>query len=342
MPFNPPFVDPDYGDLFYGLARERGQLTQWLAANGHMIHHICTIDQYDLYGTKAAANNARSGKSPLAKRLRNNHNHDQKFVDFIDNHPKRQGVKDVDLVDGAIWNDANTRDFAINVARRKCKAGLEYIISETSGHIHFCLDGIDFRSVVEKNYAGPGTKDEIKYAAGTPEEDKWKMKTRSITGAELRWVYRNRMLPAVSERVQFWYMNQAVIPPWEVGAPWTHAINQLWASYIPKNSPKSLIAKFYLGVQAGVRRYDAKWKFNQSKESKAGFEFLKNCLDGPNKRPVEDVYCLTCHLLLTYFGNLDEGRGVIPDGFPLPLKDGSSLKTYLLEELANKGFTPPP
>jgi hypothetical protein len=70
----------------------------------------------------------------------------------------------------------------------------------------------------EEGFEGP------EYDSGKPG---WVKKTRAITNAELRWIYRNRAKSGVQEHVQFWLNGSPCAPPWEH----SDEIKALWAQY---------------------------------------------------------------------------------------------------------------
>lgn len=134
--------------------------------------------------------------------------------------------------------------------RRKCKAGLEWALLRPSAGkpqpaVHFILDGLgelcnsdgtkssDWSKVLGKNYQLPGICEETS-GGGLPFEQK----VRSITNAELRWIYRHRDNPLVAEGVQFWRDSTPVMPPWVLGA--THmdprADIAAWEAYRPRSA----------------------------------------------------------------------------------------------------------
>lgn len=87
---------------------------------------------------------------------------------------------------------------------RKCKAGLNWA-KEDNIRVHFLLEDIDMIKVVNK------TGENIE-KLGT---------VKTVTGSELRWVYRNRHDEGVQKNVQFWNRGRRVDPPWVTdSAPW--------------------------------------------------------------------------------------------------------------------------
>lgn len=99
-----------------------------------------------------------------------------------------------------------------NMLERKCKGGIAFLLDETVGiNLHFLLDGINMHNVVYKTN-----------------------KEKSITGAELRWIYRNRNNPRVQKVVQFWINRRPCCPPWNQMFH-DKSIVSLWANYHPKS-----------------------------------------------------------------------------------------------------------
>ncbi|HVS40412.1 MAG TPA: hypothetical protein VMS17_32945 [Gemmataceae bacterium] len=231
MPFQPKWRDYQAGDLFYGLADPRWDLVTHLAAQGQIalaydannnLTTIVTIDQYDLCSsTHATAYNLT---------------YDAAFIAALNAHKKYKSVVGQDLENkwGNLKNigGKDQQVEALAIAKRKCKGGLNYIVHHTPYYIHFCLDGLDMASVAGKSYSGPGATDN---PVGKSNTD-WMNKVRSITGAELRWVYRNHKVPKVQAKIQFWLNNAQCYPPWGPGHPtkWRAA----WAAYIPTHMAK--------------------------------------------------------------------------------------------------------
>lgn len=151
------------------------------------------------------------------------------FFNSVERHPKYAGVlsdsgKDfrapalAGLKPGAVKNN---REWRI-----KSKASLYWLTMDAKRHVHFVLDGIDMREVVHKtHFDGP------LHGQDTPHNNP-DTKTRTITHAELRWLYRNKVFPQVRAYVQFWLGNNCVEPPWRTDPG-------LWGLYVPRNSPST-------------------------------------------------------------------------------------------------------
>lgn len=98
--------------------------------------------------------------------------------------------------------------------KRACKGGLEFVTRQ-GNTIHFILDIIKMDWVIDKT----GPMDIHQFTA---EGDK----SRDITGAELRYLYRHRYDKKVIRNVRFWKGGQ------EVEAPWIED-PEAWDRYMP-------------------------------------------------------------------------------------------------------------
>lgn len=78
---------------------------------------------------------------------------------------------------------------------RSCKAGLAYAATVRKGKVHFVLDGIDFKRILED--------------LDKPRNE------REITGKELRWLFRHRDDSQIKNEVLFWENGVPAKPPWE-------------------------------------------------------------------------------------------------------------------------------
>jgi hypothetical protein len=227
MPFSPQWRDYQSGDLFYGLAGPRKELVLLLGITG-----LCTIDGYDIFEAD------RKHKSLF---------YDKDFISALKGHSKYNAVLDYDLDDLSNWTNEPIR--AAAVAKRKCKGGLNWITQNTAHHIHFVLAGMEMETVPKKNFTTiPAARDEPQGKA--PATLAWDAKERSITGAELRWIYRNRGNLKVQQQVQFWkktinwgtgsghgnYTKSSTFvqcpPPWS-DPQQPVAVRNAWAGYIP-------------------------------------------------------------------------------------------------------------
>lgn len=222
MSFNEPF-DSNFnkGDLIYGLSNRRYLLVRKFKITKE---NIKFIDNYSLI----------SGD----KRHNSKFIYDQDFIDSLKKNEKYEVIVGNKTGDEGRGPAYNLKQSAIN--KRKCKGGLEWVLREKrAGKIHFLLNGIDMGKVATKEYDGPGTKDDPPNKA--PADIGWQDKQRSITGSELRWIYRNRADPAVQKGVQFWLAEEKLSLdeplPEPTTPPWTGTHPQKWreafASYQP-------------------------------------------------------------------------------------------------------------
>jgi len=202
MPFKKElWAMPKSGDLVYGVNSSNGRKYYLKYSSAFKKAGVFTVDELQVLETEGS-------------KTRN-----QSFLDAVAIHKKYKSA----------LNTGDTNE----AVRRKCKAGLEWGISQKK-QIHFVLDDLDLAAVVGKNYAGEGNKD--KPATAT------EPKNRSITGSELRWIYRNRHLAEVQAHVQFWVLGEQCLPPWEADleSNLNNALitfpKNLWAGYVPKGT----------------------------------------------------------------------------------------------------------
>jgi len=295
MPFTTPYRNYKAGDLLYGLAHNRGGLAKAMGIKGGDVY---TIDQYGIMSDYRAPTLAQ-----------NKLKFDAEFIEALRNGDKTQIILDTDLNDPGFWKA--DRNNAINIARRKCKAGLDYITHHTQHHIHFCLDGLNMVQVANKNYDGKagGVADDPGKWGGA-----WNTKARSITGAELRWVYRNRFDPVVRARIQFWKLSanrwRQCPPPWE-DSDRSQQERDAFAVYKPAGA-----ASLPTAVDVALRLYDGKihWFFAHSDASANAEPKLKEALRSNN---TNRLLALVCHYL-----GVQSARGPTP---PAPNDAGTKL-----------------
>lgn len=209
MAFREPWTAFKAGDLVYGIDSSK---TDWSRSTylDSIFKNGLTIEHFHVIRTEKQS----------SRRLRAEL---ESFVAALRDHPKF-----LTSVDGEDTNE--------NV-RRKDKGGLLWA-AKNGKTVHFVLDGLDMRAVVGKSFAG-ANPDRPASVHGP--------KNRSITGAELRWLYRNRHLALVQACVQFWFYKTQVCPPWETyySIDWSSGdarmVEQdgvaLWSTYTPKSQP---------------------------------------------------------------------------------------------------------
>ena len=200
------------GDYIFGYANTITEFTEKHRAEG-----ATENDKIQSLATDRAE--AFDGKGKSADK--------QSFYGALEQHPKYSAIlsdssKDVrapalaGMKPGAVKNN--------RAWRIKSKGSLYWATMAVKKHVHFILDDIDMEEVIKKNHTdgpvhgqdtGPGTAADAK--------------TRTITHAELRWIYRNKILPEVRAHVQFWLNNQCCVAPWQ-------SEPGLWSQYVPKHS----------------------------------------------------------------------------------------------------------
>jgi hypothetical protein len=217
MPMYPPWrkgVDP--GDLVYGLGYPRKIFRQYKAGPGQGLAGL-TIDLFVTNQDLLSAN--EQGLAP---------ERNKSYLQFLRGHPK-YGDAYVCVSEGIVASTLSTNQHV----RHKCKGGLAWAThgeGQGPGHLHFVLDGLDMEAVVTKTQTSASSKlgrDNPRGPApvGTPQTEKY----RSYTGAELRWLFRNRHESSVQQRVQFWYLQNPSLPPW-AHPRWM----KLWQEYHPR------------------------------------------------------------------------------------------------------------
>lgn len=189
------------GDLIYGMGKQRGNYIynniQFRGSNPQL--NVSIIDQYRfnaldrLYSNRYFQPDITSSES---------------FEISVRNHSKYRNILE------------NTNPFSQSFDRntyfsRKCKAGINWA-KENGNTVHYILDDINMDMVINKNfYLQQGYSD-----------------ADSVSGSELRWIYRNRHDPKVQKSVQFWRNGQPANAPW-VDDPGS------WSHYRPKSEALS-------------------------------------------------------------------------------------------------------
>lgn len=83
-----------------------------------------------------------------------------------------------------------------HVIKRSSKMGLNLFVLK-GRTVHFVLDNITMDQVPTKSNSRDVGEN------------------RSITGAELRWIYRHRDNDVIRENIQFWFKKAPTTPPWQ-------------------------------------------------------------------------------------------------------------------------------
>lgn len=214
MPFDPAYREEfEAGDLVYGLKEPRAQ---WLMKHNALLGKNW-IDKFSTNKDSASASDALN----------------QEFILNALDHPKYHvAFSGTNSVGTAIANQQGSTQHGW---RTKSKAGLNWAIS-TNRHVHFILDGIVMKDVAEKSNK-VGNPDSPVGAAplGTLQS----VKVRTITNAELRWIYRHKDHAETKLLVQFWLKNVPCCPPWYPA--WDSGVGKkasgdvAWESYQPKH-----------------------------------------------------------------------------------------------------------
>lgn len=242
MPFNEPFNRTfKKGDLIYGLGDKISLLASQIIPNFKKktdkeklvelirISEYFTADaEFDLF-VKADVKSVYS-KTIFFKERKINQKVEkirqlmEGYRDSLSKHPKYSDY--LNMTQAQRLNPGNPR--GNELWRRKSKGGIHYACfdSKSAITIHYCLDGIDFNQVINKSVPGHDSP------PGTVSANK----QRGVTGSEIRWIYRNRYISNVRERIQFWKSDGSgkyvpCPPPWE----WPIAEGGDWSRYNPKS-----------------------------------------------------------------------------------------------------------
>lgn len=208
------------GDLVYGLQEPRDAF--WTRYN-RVQEKVFVIEQFHIINGDSEAYNRVSGEA--LEGFRNALRSHAKFNSAVPSGTPTSGGVDPD-------NPRGNEDI-----RRKDKGGLDWAVKSTNPdrQVHFILTGLKMSLVVNK--------------AGPADQGSGADKTRSITGAELRWIYRNRHRTDVQARIQFWRskmtplsptspivlpMDSACVPPWDDAYDDPGNPPSLWKNYVPK------------------------------------------------------------------------------------------------------------
>lgn len=222
MPFFPPFrTGFDSGDIVYGLGgarkiyRHNFRIGCFDFFNFDPMRGGATIDQYALCKTEI---DYRAEHFPTFRVPDKN----REFQEFVGRHQKEKYRSLLDARPTYVQiagSDIPGIEFSNQFLRRKCKAGLDWSTSlAANNHVHFLLDFIDCQAIVDKRSVGNS------------------MNERSVTGSELRWIYRNRDNPNVQNGIQFWFEFKAVSPPWFVPSGGS---SSYWSMYVPRAEASS-------------------------------------------------------------------------------------------------------
>ncbi|MFC7517189.1 hypothetical protein ACFQUU_19445 [Herbaspirillum sp. GCM10030257] len=229
---NRPFASRNFreGDLVYGVEKSSGPLA-W--DRNHYVRQVfnarhlpCKISDFRVL--------LEEQNQPLNKRKVPEEksgdflSQEKNFIETLTKHDKYKTA-------------VNGGEFDNSAVRRKSKGGLYWATKEAKKHVHFVLDGLDIKSVVTKSFAGENGDHPI----GSSESlGSGEVKNRSVTGSELRWIYRNREDSDVQRYVHFWFEGKPCRPPWEEykttrfqnGKLETieHNVETLWSQYVPK------------------------------------------------------------------------------------------------------------
>ncbi|MEZ5667844.1 MAG: hypothetical protein R3F55_10500 [Alphaproteobacteria bacterium] len=216
MPFKAPYRPYTQGDFIFGVAESITAFQQHVTSNQGIAFKANTSQPVTTMKQLSTSRNDVANKFTGERQDLNN-----AYLDSLENHPKYINAPNITYDNQASMNNA--------LFRAKSKAGLNFCVT-SNRHLHFVLDDLDLAGVLAKNWKHPTKPNNPNNEFKTSATDK----VRTVTGAELRWIYRNSNRPETQEYVQFWYNNAQCCPPWEanfgavqIGAPQP----QQWANY---------------------------------------------------------------------------------------------------------------
>lgn len=220
MGFDPASFKRSYspGDLFYGLAGPRGELMTQLGAPSDRTQGAM-INFYNV-GDYAKSTPAPADNSAFTDYLRSSSN--PKHTDLMSRFDAMKNPAG----NWPLW-------------KRKSKSGLWWALRSAGKTVHFCLYGLDMDQVVNKCFPGVdgGKGRDFPVGPARKQITDFTKKETSITGAELRWMYRNRADDAVKNLVQFWNRASSSAPFDVCVPPWV-TNSALWGNYTPNSEFK--------------------------------------------------------------------------------------------------------
>lgn len=247
MPFCRPFKAKfEKKDLVYGLNEMRENYIRECPAFNSVNDERDFIDSYNITPYEMMD----TEQTVKAKRRRH-------FLKTIKAHPKNV----IACKTQPYLFTLNKRTYPLEKTAaiiRKAKAGLlwsaQSINTVNEFHIHFILDGLclpevvfkysehdrkfdSFRSFLAMLLERDGISDSLETLNYNAANDNSAIKHRSITGTELRLIYRNRHNTDVQAAIQFWYKAKPCCPPWEkeFDEISDSALSHLWRLYRPKS-----------------------------------------------------------------------------------------------------------
>ncbi|MDC9604135.1 hypothetical protein [Xenorhabdus griffiniae] len=199
--FNQEFAP---GDLIYGLRREIARYADSLHLKINLDAfdvQAATVDQYVVPREVELSTTGRCRFYNMT--LPKNIPYFQNFISYLADHPKYHTALTYPI-------ENNSR-----ISGRKCKGALSWVTLGNNAltenmHIHFLLDGINMKYVVNK-----------KPYPGNPDLE------TNVTARELRWIYRNKDHPQVQRKILFWLNRELTSPPWTGNGA------VLWRNYVP-------------------------------------------------------------------------------------------------------------
>ncbi|MDX7992306.1 hypothetical protein [Xenorhabdus littoralis] len=231
MPFYAPFIDGfRIGDLIYGLNTERSKYSNEVKAFG-IAKYYNNIGNYqyppvviDNYLTPSEINN-------ISNFIRNEYDKSneeyQERLYLFENMCNYAKGDEYEKYKESFFNHLKsnskycsaieTNEYNRLHIGRKCKGGLSWVSIGSDPlvkdvNVHFILDNINIERLLKK-YINIDINTNGRNSSGNLDEYR-NQKDDSLTGKELRWVFRHRANPRVAKKIQFWRNKSPVYPPW--------------------------------------------------------------------------------------------------------------------------------
>lgn len=348
-------------DVVYGSASQRGFLMRRYP--GVLDQHESTIDVYSIYDTEKGLENQKKWRETLDD---GNDHKDTEFSKSFAKHlkslPKGREIVNQNAYwkasPGSTTDEMKQLDIASrSIFRRKCKLGLDWLVTKMKRNVHFVLTGLDMDTVVNKGGFSRSLGNEPK-SQGL----QWNNKFRIITHSELRSIYRHREVQAYQERIQFWNHNKTiakalektfdridddvdfnlinkfslvpVVPPWVLDRTKTNSDSDYTCWLGASGANKAWLIKFRTTTERALKSYQGRLFKNRSSESKAAAAYLNKLIKENDSVALVRATC--------YFIGRRPTEGFTavdkPSNFPANPKENGRLVTQLRKDLLAGGL----
>lgn len=349
-------------DVVYGSASKRRFLMQRYP--GVLDQHESTIDVYSIYDTEKGLEDQTNWRIETLND--GDHHNDTEFSKSFAKHLKSLPKGREIVNQNAYWtaspgltkDEVNRLDIASrSIFRRKCKLGLDWLVTKMKRNVHFVLTGLDMNTVVNKGGFSRNLGNEPQ-SLGLD----WNNKFRIITHSELRSIYRHREVQAYQERIQFWNHNKIIAKALEsiyerldfsidvdlinqfslvpVVPPWVHDRTKTNSDSDPTSwlgapgANKAWLIRFRATTESALKSYHRRLFKNRSSQSKSAAAYLKKLIKDNDSVALVRATCFFIGRSPTeVFTVVDK-----PSNFPSNPKENGKLVTQLREDLLAGGL----